>query len=187
MLLCLMISISVLILSVIYYIQKKREGFLDLNKLENPLIINNECKWKTDDCNTNIPLIPASCNRVPNYPNGLEPKATSLNITEYHEVPFNRLAPKNGEYTFVIPELKYDGIYSRQMDNDNKCCWTLTPNKPETYGTNNYLHIPNNSMYNKTIIDPPECAGYPTGYPPKIYLNDCEENIPCSISYKLEL
>lgn len=180
MLLFFMILISILILFVIYHIQKKREEFLDLNQLENPFYSNNECDWKTNNCNKDIPLIPASCNRVPNYPLGLEPKLTYLNSIEIPEVPFNRLASKNGEYTFIIPELKYDGIYSRHINKNNECCWSVTPNTPETYGTNNYLHVPDKSMYNKTIISPPECAGYPTGYSHKIYSNDCEENIPFS-------
>ena len=182
----LIISVCIIILSAIYYVNSNQEGFLDLNELEKPLKIQNECDWKqTDDCDIDIPLLSSSCNKVPNYPSGLEPEPSSLNNIEYPEVPFNRLAPKDGKYTFVIPELKYDGIYSIRLDNNNNCFWSMKPNKPETYGTDKYFHIPDESLYGKTIVSPPECSGYPTGFSPIIYLDDCKENVPCAASYTI--
>ena len=184
------VILCVLILSILYYvdIDHNTERFLNLNELTPPLVIQNECDWKeTDDCKGDIPLVTSSCNNVPNFPRGLEPKPNIINNVDYQEVPFNRLAPKFGNYTFIIPELKYDGIYSRKLDRNNKCCWTIKPNKPETYGTNVFFHVPKESLYDRTIFSPPECAGYPTGYPPIAYLNDCRENTSCSISRKITI
>ena len=178
-------------------------GNLPFTELENPLIINNECNWKhTDDCKGDIPLINSSCNKVPNFPNGLEPKPTQLNQSEYFNQPFHRLADKEGRFTFKIPELKYDGIYSKSVHN-NECCWssnslgssgssnslgssgssisswsTTSKNPPNTYGADNFLHVPL-SLHGKTIIEPPECAGYPPGYSPYVYLNNCDVDREC--------
>jgi hypothetical protein len=180
-----------LLLLILFVIgSTKTENFLDLHELETPLNIQNECAWKegcgVDDCEVDIPLITEGCNNVPNYPRGLEPKANTVDDVRYPEVPFHRLAPKSGKYTFVIPELKYDGIYSRKLDNSNRCCWSNKPNKPETYGANNLLHVPDKSFNGKTIVEPPECEGYPTGYPPHYYIYDCKENnIPCTISRQI--
>ena len=104
----LIILISILmLLYFIYYIQKKNEGFLNS---DNSLIINNECKFKTDECNDDISLIPLNCNKIPN---SLEINQKSLNC-DYNNFQFNNLVPTNGKYTFIIPELKYDGIFSRK-------------------------------------------------------------------------
>jgi len=190
MLLRSILIICIFILFVLVYVDTRNipESFLNLNELEPPLNIQNECSWKEkceDVCETDIPLVTASCNNVPNFPKGLEPKANTINDTEYPEVPFNRLAPKTGNYTFIIPELKYDGIYSRKLDRNNKCCWSTKPNKPETYGANVVFHVPEKSFCGRTICEPPECQDYPTGYPPIAYLNDCRENTSCSISRKI--
>jgi hypothetical protein len=175
-----------------YYVSTSNEGFkdfLDLSELEPPLNIQNECAWKdTDNCDGDIPLNPVGCNNVPGFPKGLEPKANTVNNVEYPEVPFNRLAPKSGNYTFIIPELKYDGIYSRRLDRNNKCCWTTEPNKPETYGANVLFHVPKKSFLGRTLYSFPECEGYPTGYPPRILIEDCKERtVPCSISRKITI
>ena len=62
----------------------------------------------------------------------------------------------------------------------------IATNKPETYGANNLLHVPDKSFNGKTIVEPPECEGYPTGYPPHYYIYDCKENnIPCTISRQI--
>lgn len=167
------------------------ENFLQINNIDPPLQIQNECLWKKScnylsDTSDDIPLITEGCNNVPNYPKGLEPKINKIHSIGYPQKPFNTLVPKKGKYTFFIPELKYDGIYSRKLNNTNKCCWSNVSNTKETYGTNNFLHIPEKELYGKTVIEPPECQGYPTGYPPHYYIYDCKENnIPCSISNKI--
>lgn len=129
--------IALLILLIMYFIPRQ-ESFecINENKLDKP---------------KDIPLHSVNCNKIPNYPNSLEP---NTNIIEYPEVPFERLAQKNGNYTFIIPELKYDGIYSRKII-DNKCVWTTESNVPDTYGTDSFLHIPEKSI--KTISYP-ECS-----------------------------
>ena len=186
MLLRSIIILCVFILIISYYFETIPEGFLDLNELTQPLVIQNECAWKeNDNCNGDIPLNSIVCNNVPNFPKGIEPKANTIIDPGYPEVPFNRLAPKFGNYTFVIPELKYDGIYSRKLDMNNKCCWTTKPNKLETYGANVLFHVPKESLCGRTICEPPECDGYPTGDSPHLYLNDCKENVPCSISRRI--
>lgn len=187
------IILSIFVISLIYYITyPKREefiGYLELDEMEKPLTINNECNWKKNNvCDKDIPLLTSSCNNVPGFPRGLEPKPTVVNQVEYPEVPFNRLASKNGKYTFSIPELKYDGIYSRKINSNNECFWTTTSNKEETYGVDKYFHIPNKNFYGKTIISPPECEGYATGYPPDIYSNNCKQNTQCQeVSYTLKM
>ena len=219
------VPLILLIVFLFYYIgsRQNKEGFLNgnlpLTELENPLIINNECNWKqTDDCKGDIPLINASCNKVPNFPNGLEPVPTELNQSEYFNQPFHRLADKEGRFTFNIPELKYDGIYSKSVRN-NECCWSSnflgssrssnflgssrssnflgqSKNPPNTYGADNFLHVSKN-LNGKTIIEPPECAKYPPGYPPCTYLNspihlsdidrDCGNGLKkCGVTYRIE-
>lgn len=96
----------------------------------------NYKKYNKQKCDDVIPIVPLNCNRVPNFPKEFEPKKTKLN---YKYVPFNRLAPKNGKYTFYIPELKYDGIFSRKINNKNYCSWSNDEKKLETYGANNLL------------------------------------------------
>lgn len=191
------IILSIFVLSLIYYITSSRRrentegflGFLELDEMEPPLVINNECNWKNNNVrDEDIPLITASCNNVPGFPRGLEPTPTMINQTEYPEVPFNRLASKSGKYTFSIPELKYDGIYSRKINSNNECCWTTSSNNKETYGTDKYFNIPDKNLYGITVFSPPECAGYSTGYPPDIYLNDCKQNTPCqAVSYTIDV
>lgn len=165
----LLVVISILFFAVMFL--EKTETFLDLNELEKPVHIKNECSWKdSENCDGDIPLITAGCNNVPNFPRGLKPKNNKINSVEYPESPFNRLAPKEGKYSFNIPELKYDGIYSRKLDRSNKCCWSTEPNKPDTYGTNKLFHIAEKSFCEKTICEPPECSGFSYGYPPEYYL-----------------
>lgn len=175
-----------IVLIVSYFIGYNKEHFMNLDELETPF--NNTLK-QMDDCKGDIPLINSSCNKVPNFPRGLEPVPTKLNQDESFNQPFNRLADKKGKFTFQIPELKYDGIYSKSVSN-NECCWSLkSKNKVNTYGTDNFLHIPEKSLYGKTIIEPAECAGFPPGFPPCIYRNDCQENTPCKskkISFRIE-
>ena len=107
------IAILLIIIVIVCLVQVK-ENFMELKEFEPPLKIPGTCMEK-NDCDGDIPVISSSCNKVPNFPPGLLPKNTKLNSEEYSEIPFNRLAPKNGNYTFVIPELKYDGIYSRKI------------------------------------------------------------------------
>jgi hypothetical protein len=85
---------------------------------------------------------------IPNEPKGLIP------ATNYHEastLPFKSLASQRGVYNFYIPELKYDGIYSRKNGS-----WSLCENKKKTYASDNYFHVP--KCLEKTIVDPPECS-----------------------------
>ena len=188
------IILSIIVISLIYYItlsRKKEEfiGFIELDKLEKPLAINNECNWKNNNvCDKDIPLITVSNNNIPGFPKGLEPKPNMINQIEYPEIPFNRLASKSGKYTFIIPELKYDGIYSRKINSNNECCWTTKSNKIETYGTDKYFHIPDKKLYGITVNSPLECQGYSTGYLPDIYLNDCNQNKQYqSVSYTIDI
>lgn len=165
----LLVIISILLFAILFY--PKTESFLDLNELEKPLHIENECDWKeTENCEGDIPLITVGCNNIPNFPKGLEPKVNKINNVKYPKVAFNRLAPKNGRFTFIIPELKYDGIYSRKLDRNNRCCWSTKPNNPETYGSDNLFHVPKESLYGRTVFEPPECTGFSTGYSPEYYL-----------------
>lgn len=177
----IIVGLSILILFILG--TTKTENFINSNVSKVLSDIKNNSDINV--CKSNIPLIPVDCNKVPNYPKHLEPKETNINNNNYLEVPFSRLAPKFGKYTFMIPELKYDGIYSRKLDN-NKYYWSKTSNKFETYGSNNLLHKPIKSLNGKTIIEPPECEGYLSGNPPNYYIDDCKEkNIPCVINTKL--
>jgi len=165
----LLVVISILFFAVL--VRKKTENFLDLNELKKTLNIENECSWKeNDDCDGDIPLITSGCNNVPNFPRGLEPKINKINSIEYPEASFNQLASEKGKYMFIIPELKYDGIYSRKLDRNNSCCWSTKPNKPETYGTDNFFHVAEKYLCGITVCEPPECAGFSTGYQPEYYL-----------------
>lgn len=187
--------IVILVLSYLIGVNKEGvlpvgwEHFMNLDELETPLVINNSCNWKkSDDCEGDIPLINSSCNKVPNFPGGLEPKPTELNQDESFNQPFHRLADKEGRFTFKIPELKYDGIYSKSVRN-NECCWSLkSKNIPNTYGADNFLHVPLN-LHGRTIIEPPECQGLAPGFAPCVYRNDCQENKPCrsqQVSFRIE-
>jgi hypothetical protein len=192
MLQLVVIILSIIVLFLIYYItiprrRRIREGFLELDEMETPLVINNECNWNNNICDKDIPLITTSCNNVPGFPKGLEPKPTMINQIEYPEVPFNRLASKSGKYTFVIPELKYDGIYSRKINSNNECYWTTSSNNnKETYGTDKYFHIPDKNLYGITVFSPLECEKYYTGYPQDIYLNNCKKNTYQEVSYTID-
>jgi hypothetical protein len=125
------------------------------------------------------PIISATCNRVPIFPKGLRPLK---NIMEYSEDLNNseRLAPKEGQFTFIIPEFKYDGIWSQT----DKCCWSLNNNnKISTYGNNKLSPIPEESMFGRTIIEPPECEGlWPSSKQPITFIYDCHKDVPCSTS-----
>ena len=98
-------------------------------------------KCLIEKCDLDIPLIKLECNSVPNFPKNLEPNHKNI-YGKLVETPFERLAPKEGKYTFMIPEFKYDGIYYNKNIGFDKCCWSLDPNHLETYGTDNLLHIP---------------------------------------------
>lgn len=154
-----MINICIIVLVIIILLFSinltTTENFLNLKELENPLHISQPEDFNR--CNTDIPLVEMNCNRVPNFPNGLEPE-TNIKTLEI-EAPFHRLAPKNGKYTFKVPELKYDGIYSRNLNKNNKCCWSLHSNrKNETYGCNKLFHTPKKQLCSRTICSKPLCA-----------------------------
>lgn len=152
------INICILVVIVIFGLfvinLKTKENFLSLTKLEKLLYIRQP--HDINICNTDIPLVKLECNRVPNHPTGFEPE---INIGKMEvEEPFHRLAPKSGKYTFIIPELKYDGIYSRNVNKNNKCCWSLKSNsKNETYGSDNFFHTPEKQLCGRTICEKPEC------------------------------
>jgi hypothetical protein len=121
-------------------------------------------------------LYSLNCNRVPGFPLGLEPiKTLYSSESEIPPVPFEKLAPKDGKFTFVIPELKYDGIWSKK-NNPEGCCWTMAGKNSiaGTYGGRHLSRIPKHSMFEKTIISPPECLGlWPATPPPQIFAYDC--------------
>lgn len=125
-------------------------------------------------------IIPATCNRIPNFPLGLTPTSDIPDDAKMPEAPFDQLTTREGKYTFVIPELKYDGIWSQKVDG-NKCCWTMeNTEKIKTYGANKLSPNPP-TLFGKTIIEPPECAGlWPPYKPPITYIYNCHEDIPCS-------
>jgi len=177
----------IIVLIVSYFIGYNKEHFMNLDEFETPLVLNNYRNWKqTDDYEGGIPLINSSCNKIPNFPRGLEPVPTKLNQDESFNQ-LNRLADKKGRFTFKIPELKYDGIYSKSVRN-NECCWnSKSKNVPNTYGADNFLHVPLN-LHGRTIIEPPECDAFSPGFPPRFYQNDCRENKPCksqSVSFRI--
>ena len=117
---------------------------------------NFELTEYTETCNNDIPIISSSCNKVPNFPRDIEHR---INIMGYVEEPFERLTPKEGKYTFYIPELKYDGIYSK---NDENCSWDLySSNKEDTYSSNKFLEKEN--VYDRKIEE--HCKGYNDVYP----------------------
>jgi|SaaInlStandDraft_1057018.scaffolds.fasta_scaffold11769_2 hypothetical protein len=153
---CVLVLIVLIILFAINVIlSDSTENFLDLKELEKPLHISQPQDFNR--CNTDIPLVELTCNRVPNFPKGLEPE-TNIRTLEI-EAPFHRLAPKNGKYTFKIPELKYDGIYSRNLNKNNKCCWGFNSNrKNETYGCDKLFHTPEKQLCGRTICSKPLCA-----------------------------
>ena len=108
-------------------------------------------------CNNDIPIIPSSCNRVPNFLRDIEPR---INMTGYIEEPFERLTPKEGKYTFYIPELKYDGIYSKNNEN---CSWDLySSNKEDTYSSDVFLK--KEKDYREMLLGE-HCKGYNNVYP----------------------
>lgn len=171
-------GISLLIITFLVYLSYNQAEHY---KAEN--FSNNE----KSECQTDIPLVTLGCNNVPNFPDGIEPKKNIVTVENFPVDPSERLADEKGKYTFRIPELKYDGIYSRKLDKNNKCCWSLNKsNEPLTYGTNSFFHVPEKSMFGKTVIEPPECQGYSSsGYSPEYYIAKCEENnVPCSVLYK---
>ena len=128
------------------------------------------------------------CNDVPLYPFDLKPKVCSSETRPLLIPSESNLVPKydkfgnNFKFNFKIPELKYDGIYSRKIIN-NKCIWSLDPDdsyaESHSYGTNKFLIKPK-SLIGKTIIEPPECIGFKTGYPPSYYTDNCSESVPCT-------
>lgn len=111
----------------------------------------------------------------------LEPKDNIYDFEEKNNQ--YRLVPKSDfrnkfKFNFKIPDLKFDGIYSRIKEN-GKCKWSLCDeNIPDFFGTNKLSPIPEKSLFGKIIIEPPECAGFENGYSPLTYYipnNDCSE------------
>ena len=90
-----------------------------------------------EDCTIgSIPLQSLGCTNVPNHP--IKYKNNFINNNN----PFHQIVPKNGKFTFKIPELKYDGIYSRNQT-PNNCNWDCKNEHINlTYGTDNYFHTP---------------------------------------------
>jgi hypothetical protein len=138
------------------------------------------------------PIIPATCNRIPDEPQGLSPCRNISDDATSPEAPFDNLTCPEGKYTFLIPELRYDGIWTkRENDLDpTKCCWTLYPpygDEMKTYGANKLSPAPDCSLFGKTIVEPPECDGlWPPPTHPITFVYDCHENIPCSDLYNIK-
>ena len=87
-----------------------------------------------------------TCEKPPLFPEALDPKE---NKVQPEDDPFHALAPKSGYFTFAIPELKFDGIWSRK---ENSCNWsTCNPEKMDTYGADNLSRTPMKSLYGKVI------------------------------------
>jgi len=87
-----------------------------------------------------LPLNALGCINVPNHP--IKHDYINKYANECRNITFNQIVPKNGKFTFKIPELKYDGIYSRNQT-PNSCNWDCKNEHTNlTYGTNNYLHVP---------------------------------------------
>ena len=79
------------------------------------------------------PLNSIGCINVPNHP------VTYTDCQQTTNKMFENIVPRKGKFTFKIPELKYDGIFSRKT---TSCDCDLNNNTKLTYGTNNYLHVP---------------------------------------------
>lgn len=116
----MMYKILIIILLLVFIcLQKSKENFYD---------------FKSENCEIEKPLVSLNCNIVPNFPRDIEPDVANV---VYSTEPFERLTPEEGKYTFCIPELKYDGIYSK---NDENCSWDLYyNNKEDTYSSDVFL------------------------------------------------
>jgi hypothetical protein len=133
------------------------------------------------------PIVSATCNRIPLEKVGMTPVSCQGPDYDIKEPPFPAPTKDKGQYTFCIPQWKYDGVWSREMDptNPSQCCWTLQDQPKEcgpykTYGGEHLSRTPQCSMYGKTIISPPECAGlWPDYKPPITYIYDCAQDLPC--------
>ena len=113
----LLVAIIILLFSAMFlYYKEISENFL------------NNCDDKL------YPLHSISCTDIPNHPikyeNTYIPNTNNM---------FENIVPRKGKFTFKIPELKYDGIFSRDT---SSCDWNFNNNTKLTYGTNNYLHVP---------------------------------------------
>lgn len=190
----------VLILLLIFLVRGckcEQEGFVNEEPTEgNPfgctLGMNRYKYVKDGECCDVWPvgdIVPASCNRVPLFPEGMEPIRDIPDSVKIPEAPFEQLVPKTGKFTFVIPELRYDGIWTQRGDpsDPSKCCWTLNPKSElKTYGGDHLSPTPEKSLYGKTVIEPPECAGlWPVSNPPVTLVYDCHEDVPCSVRMNL--
>lgn len=149
--------------------------------------INENFKDSDLECNNKIQgtIVSTHCNDIPVFPKGLEPKDKIFDESEkqdYQLVPkYNHKLDKPFKFNFKIPELKYDGIYSRVNEN-GKCKWSCKNIKSKNYyGTNKLSPVPEIPYpnFDGLIIDPPECAGYETGYSPSVYTYNCTEQAPC--------
>jgi len=128
------------------------------------------------------PIVPIACDKVPGWQPGMYPK--TYNVSGPEAPPFEPLVPKKGRFTFIKPELRYDGIWSMKTDPNckTKCCWSLDDRTcgVSTYGGDHLSPAPECSMFGKTIVEPAECAGlWPITPAPITYIYDCHERVPC--------
>jgi len=152
------------------------------SKTKNPFHNEEKCEGIKTCEKIQVPIISSSCcNNIPVYPKELEPKDNIYDFKKKNNQ--YRLVPKSDfrnkfKFNFKIPDLKFDGIYSRIKEN-GKCKWSLCDkNTPDFFGTNKLSPIPEKSLFDKIIIEPPECAGFESGYSPLTYYipnNDCSE------------
>jgi hypothetical protein len=192
----ILISIIVLLLLGSLITQSKKEKFTNEEPKKNnpfpiPLGMNRYKSVKDGECCDVWPvgdIISATCNRLPVFPRGLTPnKVIPDKIPENKSEIVDDIVDREGTYTFKIPELKYDGIWSQKDGKNGKCCWSLKSNKLfGTYGGDKLSPVPECSLFGKTIISPPECAGLSKTYePPITFVYDCHENIPCEVRDKI--
>lgn len=114
------------------------------------ILVERYSNYNNDYKGSNMCIKSLNCNTVPNFPRGLRPNQV---VTSNCNDNFDGLTPEKGKYTFKIPEFKYDGIYSKE-----KCGWSLSCKKPNTYSTNKLFHTPSKCLFSKTIIDKNECS-----------------------------
>lgn len=134
------------------------------------------------------PIVPVSCNRIPLWKPGVEPKPCHDPIEQdIAEAPFPALTPSTGQFAFCIPQWKFDGIWTKNTNPENptRCCWSLESKPTEcgpyhSYAGEHLSRVPECSLYGKTVISPPECAGlWPSSKPPITYVYDCAQDLPC--------
>lgn len=116
------------------------QNLLGMNRYKN--VADGECcdVYPVGKINT------ITCEKPPLFPNAFDPKENEVQLTDD---PFYSLAPKSGYFTFAIPELKFDGIWSRKK---NSCNWsTNNSDKIDTYGSDNLSRTPIKSLYGNII------------------------------------